>query len=152
MEIGTYIKVNNPKPYEPKARTWVISYAGKTCLPDEQFQRREKGFHYIDFLFNNKLFTVEFDNQSDMYASENGHGANVTIWTSGRTKKALGTAMKMTDASASVFWPKHFAEREYLQDQAMKAGDLEQSSAGISHIEREKQRKQELQSTIMTLF
>lgn len=146
MEKGTYIKVNDPKPYQEIARTWVISYGGKTCLPEEQFQRRDKSYHYIDFLFNNKLFTVEFENQSDMYASENGHGANVTIWTAGRSKKTLGTAMKMTDTSASTFWPKHFAEKEYLMQQAEKAGDLSMTP------EEEKIPQAQPEQIAMTLF
>ena len=83
-------------------RTWLISYQGKACQPTLISTHEQQDTPTLKLSYNDKPFSVEFQNRSDYFASRHGTEADVIIVSVGRKKLIRGTAVnKLTNQQKS---------------------------------------------------
>jgi hypothetical protein len=74
-------------------RTWLISYGSKACRPTLISAHEQQDTPTLRLSYNDKPFSVEFQNRSDYFASRHGTEADVIIVSAGRKKLIRGTAV-----------------------------------------------------------
>jgi hypothetical protein len=74
-------------------RNWLISYDGKSCQPVLISAHEQQDTPTLKLTYNDKNFSVEFQNRSDYFASRHGAKAEVIIVSPGRKKLFRGTAV-----------------------------------------------------------
>lgn len=74
-------------------RSWLISYDGKYCHPVLIIANEQQDTPTLKLFYNDKNFSVEFQNRSDYFASRHGTEAQVIIASAGRKKLIRGTAV-----------------------------------------------------------
>ena len=74
-------------------RTWQISYNDNSCEPLLISAHEQQDTPTLKLSYNDKSFSVEFQNRSDYFASRHGTEAEVIIVSAGRKKLIRGIAV-----------------------------------------------------------
>lgn len=73
-------------------KEWIVSYNGNTCVPVLRSENTKVPYPALVFEFNEKQFSVEFDNRSDYMAARDSQvHVPVMIITANRSKRFKGT-------------------------------------------------------------